>query len=90
MDIVCSGAQEILGCGFPRDNQPVPQTIPMRLFRSKQAGAWYAALYRSGTNVEQPVEVKVTPGELNQWQITVELANRRYVHRVPRIAGARQ
>ncbi|MHB8899657.1 MAG: hypothetical protein ACYC6Y_12995 [Thermoguttaceae bacterium] len=62
----------------------------MRLFRSRQTEAWYAAVYRSGPSAELPIEVAVEPGPLSQWLVTIELAGRRYVHRVPRMAGSKK
>jgi hypothetical protein len=90
VDIVCNNPQEVIGCGFPRGDRSRPETLPMRLFRSRQNQAWYAAVYRSGKKVEQPVSVTVTPGLMNQWQIAVEVAGRRFLHRVPKLDKARK
>lgn len=83
VDLLCSAPQEILACGFPRDEQDRSQVIPMRILRSQQAEGWYAAVYRSGTHVEEPLQVDVAAGALRHWQITIQLAGRRYLHRIP-------
>jgi hypothetical protein len=85
VDLLTRDPQEIVACGFPRDERDESQVIPMQIFRSKQAQAWYAAVYRCGKNVDEPLDVKVMPGELQNWRIEIELAGRRYVHRIPQL-----
>ncbi|MHB8867019.1 MAG: heparinase II/III domain-containing protein [Pirellulaceae bacterium] len=85
MDLMTRHPQEIVACDFPRDEGDDAKGIPMRIFRSQQSQAWYAAVYRCGERVDEPLVVRVMPGELQNWRVEIELAGQRYVHRVPQL-----
>ena len=86
VDLCTSQPQEVIGCGFPRGEGSGASTIAMRVFRSKQLRqAWYAAIYRSGTDLDEPVPCQVAPGKLGAWHVTVQLNGRRFVHRIPQL-----
>ncbi len=85
MDVSCSGPQELVTCGFPKDDGPNPDTIPMRMLRSRAADAWYAAVYRCGTSLDAPMRLDAAPGESGNWLVTVALGNTRFTHRVPQL-----
>ena len=86
IDLLASSTQEIIGCGFPRDDRTDGETIPMRIFRSRQqTRAWYAVLYRSGPGANEAMQWTVEPGELGNWQVTLAVKERRFIHRIPQL-----
>ena len=85
VDLAASAPQEVIACGFPRDERDPRNVVPMRIFHSQQTHAWYAAVYRSGTHVDEPLALQVTPGELQSWRIEIQVAGQRYLHRIPQL-----
>ncbi len=84
LDVLASCSQEIIGCGFPRDDSPDPSVIPLRIFRCcQQQSAWYAALYRVGSATTESADLTVEPGELANWRVVVRFPDRQFVHRIP-------
>jgi hypothetical protein len=87
IDLATSSPAQLVRCGFPRDDGPKPAVIPMRMFRSDACSAWYAAVYRSGPKADEALKVSVSPGPLDSWLVTVDLASSHLAHRVPRLPG---
>jgi len=88
IDLATSSPQQLVRCGFPRDDGPKAEVIPMRMFRSDASSAWYAAVYRSGVKADEPLKVSVVPGPLDSWLVTVDVSSSRFVHRLPRLPNA--
>jgi hypothetical protein len=87
VDLFASHDVEAIGCGFPRDDSQHPDLSAMRIFRIPQeSSAWYAAVYRtSATGFEQPLACRVEAGATGHWRVSIQLAERCLIHRVPRL-----
>lgn len=86
LDLLTQGAEEVLACGFPRDDSPDPDTIPMRMVQGKGSTAWFLALYRRVNRTDEPAELNVVPGELNTWRVSLRLGSEEVLHTLPQLA----
>ncbi len=83
MDLLTDGPAEFIHCGFPRDDSPTPQTIPMRLLKRQGRRAWFLALYQMVGKADHPAELIVTPLGPEQTEITVRISGR-LIHQISR------
>ncbi len=59
MDVLVDGPAEIVHCGFPRNDRPQSDTLPMRLVTRRGTNAWFLALYRIVSRPAEPAELSV-------------------------------
>jgi hypothetical protein len=85
LEVLADGPTEIVHCGFPRDDSRSAPTIPMRLFKRQGTNAWFLAVYRLVPKSDEPVELKVAPGEAERLAITLRLDGKVFQHTVPRM-----
>jgi hypothetical protein len=85
LDLFLEPPWDLIRCGFPRDDGPDPATIPMRILRSRRPQGWCLAIYRSSRDPLDAPTVRVEPGALRSWRVTVEIQGRRLEHRIPKL-----
>ncbi len=73
LDLLADGPAQIVRCGFPRDDSPSPQTIPMRLLERQGTRAWFLAVYRIVAKADEPAELTVTPVGAEKAEITLRM-----------------
>jgi hypothetical protein len=84
LDLLADGPAEVVHCGFPRDDSPGSQTIPMRIFGRQGNAAWFLAVYRLGAK-PGPAELKVAPAGATGMTVTLRLDEKVVQHTVPRL-----
>ena len=85
LDLFPSGPTEVIQCGFPSDDGPAPQTIPMRLFKRSGTNAWFLAVYRLVSTPAEPAEASIAPAGPKTLDVTLSLSGRVAHHTVPRL-----
>ena len=85
LDVLADGPAEIVQCGFPRDDTPASQTLPMRLFKRQGTNAWFLAAYRIVAKPGDPAELKVLPAGPEKMDIALRVGERLFQHTVLRL-----
>jgi hypothetical protein len=84
-DLFSNRPLELVHCGFPVDDSPQPETLPMRMARCQGADVWFLALYRLAGPEAPPAQVTVEPDELQSWAVHLRLGERSFTHVLPRL-----
>ena len=85
MDLLADGPVEVIQCGFPVEDGPGAQTIPMRLIQRRSDRAWFLAVYRLAGKTAEAARLTVTPLSTNRMEVTVRLGARQAVYALPRL-----
>ena len=82
VDVLADGPVDVVHCGFPRDDSPGSQTIPMRLFRRRGTNAWFLAVYRIVARSDESAELTVAPAGAGKADIALRVSGGAFHHLV--------
>ncbi|MBP8258843.1 MAG: heparinase II/III family protein [Verrucomicrobia bacterium] len=84
-DLRADGPVEMVQCGFPRDDSPDPELLPMRLARCRRSAAWFLASYRlDAPDAADAVDIRSFGART--WEIVVRRGGVDTTHRIPSLA----
>lgn len=86
LDLWSNQPLEIVHCRFPLDDGPRADTLPMRLARCQGSQVWFLALYRLGGAEPVPARATVQLGEMQTWQVRLQLGSQTFSHVLPRLS----
>jgi hypothetical protein len=87
LDLLADAPAEITHCGFPRDDSPSSETIPMRMVQRRGTNAWFLAVYRMVGRPNQTVRLEVGHSQPGQFAVSASIGRKIIRHTVPRLSN---
>ena len=88
LDLVTDAPATMLRCGYPRDDGPTPDTYATRMVRRNGASAWFAALYRTDSDLE-PVQLRLEEAPMERYAVVLSIGEQTHRHIIPQLAARR-